>query len=236
MRLLLISDLHANPWALHAVARDAESFDEVLCAGDVVNYGPDPKRTMSWLRSNAAITVRGNHDHAVAFGIDPKASPAKRELSLEMCQWTRDQLDPFESGWLLSLPRRIARNIGGANFVIVHGTPVDPLYDYRLTPDASNELLEELTIGVKADVLLVGHTHLPLIRRHRRFQIVNPGSVGQPLDGDPRAAYAIWDDGEIQLHRVAYDQEELLASISKLPIAQALIADLKKMLRRGSIG
>lgn len=80
--------------------------------------------------------------------------------------------------------------------------------------------------GIKADVLLVGHTHLPVRRLHGSLQIVNPGSVGQPLEGDPRAAYAIWDDGEIALKRVEYDRSELFQSIRALPLPLHHIEDL----------
>ncbi len=186
MRILLISDIHANAWALHAVERDAGEVDQILCAGDTVNYGPRPGAVLDQLRRLNAVTVRGNHDHAVAFAVDPKASPAKQPLALVMRDWTRRQLEANDLGWLLSLKRRLTPQYAGCRFMLVHGTPLDPLYDYRMTPGASDKLLDELTQGVKADVLLAGHTHLPLLRKHRDLTIVNPGSVGQPLDGDPR--------------------------------------------------
>lgn len=87
MRLLIISDIHANPWALSAVASDAGPVDAILCAGDFVNYGPDPAPVISWVRSQGVIAVRGNHDHAVAFNADPKASPTKQLLALAMRDW-----------------------------------------------------------------------------------------------------------------------------------------------------
>ena len=236
MRLLLISDVHANPWALRAIEADAGAVDHILCAGDVVNYGPDPAGAIQWLRDRQAVTVRGNHDHAVAFGVDPKASPAKEELALAMRDWTREQLNPVDMGWLLALQRRLTWDAGGVRFVLVHATPLNPLYDYRLTPSVSDDLMEEIAREVNADVLLVGHTHLPLKRMYGRLSIVNPGSAGQPLDGNPRAAYAIWHDGDLHLWRVAYDQTELLAALGHLSIGEPLREDLKKTIRRGSIG
>ena len=234
MRILLLSDIHANPWALRAVRADAHAAEHTLCAGDSVNYGPDPARVIHWLRNHQAVTVRGNHDNAVAFATDPKASPAKEPLAMAMRDWTRDQLEPADMAWLLARERKLLWEEGGVRFLIVHATPVDPLYDYRLTPDASDSLVAELTRGVKADVLLVGHTHLPLLRKARNLTIVNPGSVGQPLDGDPRAAYAIWEDGEVTLHRVDYDRQAAADALAKLPLNQEIIGKLQTTLWQGA--
>ena len=105
MRILLISDIHANSWALHAVEQDAGPVDQILCAGDTVNYGPRPGAILDRLREREVVTVRGNHDNAVAFAVDPKASPAKQPLALAMRDWTRRQLEPTDFAWLLSLER-----------------------------------------------------------------------------------------------------------------------------------
>jgi diadenosine tetraphosphatase ApaH/serine/threonine PP2A family protein phosphatase len=88
---------------------------------------------------------------------------------------------------------------------------------------------------VIADVVITGHTHLPFMRDYRQIHIVNPGSAGQPLDGDPRAAYATWEDGSLELHRVSYDQTPLLHAIGNLPLEPHLIEDLSNIIRHGSI-
>lgn len=235
MRILIISDVHANIWSLRAVESDAGAVDHILFAGDVVNYGPDPVNCIQWLDAHQVVGVRGNHDHAIAFAADPKASPAKEPLALAMRDWTRDQLDPAQTGWLLKLPRHLDCHVGGAKFVLVHGTPVDPLYDYRLKPDISDSLLNELVGNVQADVLVAGHTHLPLRRSFGKLQIINPGSVGQPLDGDPRAAYAIWEDGMITLKRVEYDRSELFLALGRLPMTRQHIDDLVQTLKQGRL-
>jgi len=231
MRVLIISDVHANLWALRAVVRDAGAVDYALCAGDTVSYGPDPRATLDLLRAQGAIAVRGNHDHAVAFGADPKASPAKQPLALAMRDWTRRQLEAADMAWLARLPLRLTWEIAGTRFVVVHATPRDPLYDYHLRPDAPGSFVREITAGIDADVLVVGHTHWPLLRAHGNLQVVNPGSVGQPLDTDPRAAYAVWEDGKITLRRAEYDQSPVLAALSRLPIDPPLRDALGDMLR-----
>jgi hypothetical protein len=107
MKVLIISDVHANLWALRAVVHDAGPVDYVLCAGDIVSYGPDPRATLDSLRAQAVIAVRGNHDHAVATRADPQASPAKQPLALAMRDWTRSQLEPADITWLTRLPLRL---------------------------------------------------------------------------------------------------------------------------------
>lgn len=231
MKVLIVSDVHANPWALRAVFHDAGPVDYVLCAGDITSYGPDPRATLDSLRARGVIAVRGNHDQAVAFGADPQASPAKQPLALAMRDWTRAQLEPAEIAWLARLPLRLTWELGGTRFAVVHATPRDPLYDYRLRPDASADFVNEVAAGIDADVLVVGHTHWQLLRERVDLQIVNPGSVGQPLDGDPRAAYAVWEDGRITLRRAEYDQSPMLAALGRLPIDPPLRAALGNMLR-----
>jgi predicted phosphodiesterase len=95
--------------------------------------------------------------------------------------------------------------------------------------------LEEITAGIDADLLLTGHTHLPFMRQYRNLLIVNPGSVGQPLDGDPRAAYAVWEDGRVSLHRVLYDQTHCLNALLRLSLSAPIRDQLTATLRAGRI-
>jgi putative phosphoesterase len=235
MRILFVSDLHANPWALDAVLRDASHFDHVVCAGDAANYGPDPAGLLRRLRALDPLAVRGNHDQAVAFGTDPQASPTKQPLALAMRDWTQQQLDPHDLAWLRRRPLRLAWEVAGTRFTVLHATPRDELYDYRLNPQASDEFVRRAVEGVEAGVLVVGHTHYPLLRRVGKLRIVNPGSVGQPLDGDPRAAYAVWHDGEVELRRAAYDPAEAVAALARVPLPPAMRAALARTLQTGEL-
>ena len=235
MRILLISDVHANPWALRAVAEDAGNVDHILCAGDCVTYATRPAEVIAWLREHGAITVRGNHDDAVAFNHHPRAAPAKAHLALTLRDWTQAKLEPAQIQWLARLPLIITWEISGARFVLVHATPPDPLYDYRVTPNAPHSILTETLTGFEADFVLLGHTHLPYVRKHNRMTVVNPGSAGQPLDGDPRAAYAIWEDGEITLHRAEYDQRELIGTLDELALEDDLYCSLRRSFELGKM-
>ncbi len=231
MRILILSDIHANPWALAAVERDAGQVDYIICAGDTVSYGPAPHDTVQWIREHQAIAVRGNHDHAVAFRADPRANPAKQSLALAMRDWTREQLETEDLNWLTRLPVSLHWEIEGIRFAVTHATPLEPLYDYRLTPLLRDAMLDKIIGHIQADVLVVGHTHLPMIRSYDHMLVVNPGSVGQPLDNDPRAAYAIWQDGQITLHRANYEQSQAIQSLQKLPIDRLIVDDLIHILQ-----
>ncbi|HPD29899.1 MAG TPA: metallophosphoesterase family protein [Phycisphaerae bacterium] len=235
MRILILSDVHANPWALAAVERDAGRFDHVICAGDTVNYGPAPSIAVAWLRQHGSITVRGNHDHAVAFHADPKASPAKQPLAMCMRDWTRAQLGPDDMAWLARLPLSLQWEIGGVCFAVTHATPLDPLYDYRLTPQQCDAILDDVAAKVQADVLVLGHTHFPLTRRRGSLQIVNPGSLGQPLDGDVRAPYVLWEDGVVHCRRAEYDLEPVICALRQLPAETIVQDDLVAMLQQATI-
>jgi len=235
MKVLIISDVHANPWALQAVLDEVGPVDRVLCAGDLVNYGPAPRAVLKVLQEQPLLAVRGNHDHAVAYSADPRASPAKQPLALTMREWTHGELAATDLSWLRDLPLRQSCHIAGTRFTLVHATPHDPLYDYRLRAGAGDELIRELTTGIEADILVVGHTHWPLRHTVGALQVVNPGSVGQPLDGDARASYALWQDGTITLHRVEYDVTQAVTALERLPIAAAHRMALAHILRRGQL-
>jgi len=235
MKVLIVSDAHANPWALEAVERDAGPVDHVLFAGDAVNYGPEPRRTIAWLREQGAIAVLGNHDRAVAFTSDPRASASKQALALAMRDWTWSALPYADRMWLERLPVCFTWEAGGTRFVVCHATPRDPLFDYRFTPDAPEALADELLKGVDGDVLVVGHTHLAFVRRCGAIQVVNPGSVGQPLDGDPRAAYALWVDGAVTLCRTAYDVRPVVDALEHIPLSRMNHEALAKTLLTGRL-
>lgn len=235
MRILLISDVHANPWALNAVLSDAGDVDHVIFAGDSVNYGPAPVEALVILRRLEPTVVQGNHDAAVSQGTDPRASPGKQPIALAMRNWTKDQVNSDDLAWLRALPTTDSFTAGKTRFQVVHATPRDHLYDYRLTPRVDQELIREFIDGISASVLVVGHTHLPFVRQFNGITLVNPGSVGQPLDGDPRASYAIWENGHTKLARVHYDRAQALSALDQLPVPVAMIATLQNILLHGKL-
>jgi len=235
MRYLIISDIHSNLAAFEAVLADAGPFDKVWCLGDVVGYGPDPNECVERLRDLPHICVVGNHDWAALGKMDTEDfnPDAKRA-----CLWTREQLSPSNLEYLETLPKSLVEE----DFTLVHGSPRQPIWEYILNPAIAQANFEHFDTRL----CLVGHTHVPIIYRDNPNQagetmipsygsplalgedrlIINPGSVGQPRDGDPRASYAILDsdrersDLTLEYRRIPYPIETTQARMveSGLPV------------------
>lgn len=231
MKVLIISDVHGNFEALEAVAA-AEPHDMVICLGDIVGYGPEPGACVRWVSSRAQLTVQGNHDRALADAVPARSRPRFEWLANAMAPLGEQQLSAGDIAWLRSLPRTAIRKLFGIKFMFVHATPEDPLYQY-LGPD--REGWERALATVDADLVVVGHTHLQFELVVDGKRVINPGSVGQPKDGDPRAAYAVIDQGGVRLKRVAYRIERTVSALEASGAPVAAVAVLSELLRTGRV-
>ncbi|MCA9081434.1 MAG: YfcE family phosphodiesterase [Planctomycetaceae bacterium] len=205
MRILVLGDIHSNWQALSAID---EEFDACLVTGDLVDYGTDPLPCLDWVRRYANAVVRGNHDHAVAQRVTGRGGSGYRRLAAVVRPFHWDVLSPQHLKFLGRLPVTQYLQIGELRFCLVHATPRDPMDEY-LGNDP--EQWRQRLGGVDADFLCVGHSHLPFHLNLEGVQVLNPGSVGQPRDGDPRASYAIIEDGQVEMKRVAYDIDAAVA-------------------------
>jgi len=230
LRILILSDLHANLEALQAIA---EECDELWVLGDLVDYGPDPAAVIELVRRRAALVVRGNHDHAVGFDVDPVCSPAFRAMAEQTRRYSLAVLSEADRAYLRGLPLTAVREVAGVRFHLSHALPSQPLYPY-CGPD-SDRWVEEAE-RVEADVLLTGHTHLPFVRQIGCRLVVNPGSVGQPKHGRVEASYAVWEDGRIELRAAAYDVETTAAKIRAMPQSDVVREQLVPVLCTGRAG
>ncbi len=211
MRILIIADVHANLPALDAVLA-RERADHILFAGDAVGYGPHPNEVVEVLRSLKAVSVMGNHDYAVLTGRTEWFNP----LAAWAIEWTQRTLKKENREWLAGL-RTTERIVAeGKILQIVHGSPRDPLFEY-VFPDTDPRTLRSFLKQTGADILVLGHTHVPFIFEWRGRYVVNPGSVGQPRDGDPRASYVVIDTEtwRIRLRRVKYDVERTVKDMQR---------------------
>jgi diadenosine tetraphosphatase ApaH/serine/threonine PP2A family protein phosphatase len=226
MRVAVISDIHSNLVALEAVLGVIGGVDAIWHLGDTVGYGPEPQAVVDRLRRAGAIGVRGNHDDASGGGrsiefFNPDAYRAE--------EWTRTQIDEPTRLFLAGLPERLVPT--GSAFTLAHGSPRDPIWEYL----DSTEVAAANLPAFDTPYCLVGHTHVPLVFLEMRGAmkrmvvhaggrltlddrrlILNPGSVGQPRDRDPRASYLLIDTdaGHATWHRVEYDIAATQAAIA----------------------
>jgi putative phosphoesterase len=229
MRILLISDVHANWPALQAVA--AEPHDVCLCLGDLVDYGLEPVPCIAWVRDKARYTVRGNHDHAVAQNVTVNGKTGYKFLSGQTRIVTRQRLQEPDLRYLGRLPVTQMVTLDEVRFLLVHASPRDPLDEY-----APNDLefWKRRLERVDADVICVGHTHQPYVLEVGDKLVINPGSVGQPRDGDPRASFAIIDGNQVDLRRAEYPVEETVRSVQESPLADPVKEMLIEVFRTGN--
>jgi len=236
MRVLILSDIHANLTALDAVIEAAGPVDQTWCLGDIVGYGPDPNECINRLRGlTHLICILGNHDAAVIDKIPLEAFNPEARSSI---QWTRTQVSPTNIEWLETLPEWIIVE----DVMLAHGSPRNPVWEYLLDPSTASLNFDHFNTRI----CFVGHTHLPIAYsqngkgkpahwtipvsgetyRPEAKTIINPGSTGQPRDRDPRAAFGIYDSHTQLWHpnRVAYNiraVQERIRSLS-LPLRLAV--------------
>jgi predicted phosphodiesterase len=236
MRILVISDIHANLTALETVIEDAGTVDAVWCLGDIVGYGPDPNECVARVRGLPnLVCLLGNHDAAALSRIPIETFNMDARRSIE---WMQDVLTKESYIFLSQLPESVV----AGQVTLAHGSPRNPVWEYILDLHNANQNLEYFD----TQICMVGHTHLPITYRVdpktnglvwsapnegelvelNTRAIVNPGSVGQPRDHDPRASYGIFypENNGWEIHRVDYDIRAVQKRIraASLPMRHAL--------------
>lgn len=211
MKLLIVADAHANWPALLAVAEQELDADAVVSLGDLVINGPLPAEVVEWTRRRATWSVIGNHDQKVLAALDGAGDDRVTRARVLAVQHARC-LSRKQLRYLRALPDLVRFEFGGAAFTAVHGS-VTSRTTGSLKPETGPLVIRSELDQARTDYLLAGHTHLPVVRTYAGRTLLNPGAVGQPRDGDPRAQYAVWEDGRIELRRAAYDIEETVAAM-----------------------
>ena len=220
MKLGVVSDVHGNRVALQAVLDDMPTVDRLVCAGDVVGYNPCPAACIDRLRD--VPTVMGNHDRAVASGTAFRFN----SMAAAGVEHAREELSETDLDWLRDLPDRRTVADGRVHLVHGHSNDVDH-YTYPSEFDA-----ELLAAADDPALLVLGHTHVQHAERFAEGTVLNPGSVGQPRDGDPRAAYAVVDldafPPDPDLHRVEYDVDRVIEAVEQAGLPSAIGERLRK--------
>ena len=228
MKLVILSDIHGNHDALRALP---EEYDELWVLGDLVNYGPQPGEVVAEVMERASLVVRGNHDHAVACDDDSRWSARYRAMAEATRRHSSSVLSDAQKAYLRGLPLHARAERGGVVFHLTHAMPADPLYG-RHPADAEGWAAE--LKALPADVLLVGHTHVPFLRRVGGKTVLNPGSLGQPRTGAPLANYAVWQDGRFELKSFRYPVETTVEKLRALALPRDVESDLVAILETGS--
>lgn len=233
MKLLILSDIHGNWAALQSVLEAEPGCDKILCLGDLVDYGPEPAVCVGWAmqENGKSLFIQGNHDWGVAWKRDPRSSPPFRLLTASTQVFSIEALSDQMLHFLRALKPIDSFEMFGQRCLACHAAPSDPLFRYLRTGE--KDLADEIAAAGSPDFLFFGHTHWPLFKRIGRTNIVNPGSVGQPKDGDTRAAYAVWKDGKVELRRVDYPIETTVQAYARTPLASSDVESLIAVLRTG---
>ena len=241
MRYAILADIHANLAALTAVLEDIkgkDGVDELWCLGDIVGYGPEPGECIKLLRQYNPVCVAGNHDLGAVGKLELSYfNPA----AAEACQWSAEKLNPVDARYLEDLPKTVQKG----DFLLAHGSPMEPVMEYVM----STSVAEKNFSFFNSQFCLVGHTHVPMAFKqeedsctsialspgiglvmHGHRMIINPGAVGQPRDGDPRASYAIYDsEGHmLRLYRVSYDIRATQDKMMQAGLPISLVTRLEK--------
>jgi len=224
MRLALLADIHGNLPALEAVLHDVDvvGADQVWVAGDLVGYNPWPNEVIQVLKDRKVRAIRGNHDRAALTG----DTSWFNDVAAQAIRWTRIVLTPASVGYLKFLEDRSRVTLPHGTVAMYHGSPRND--DEYVMPWAVDEVLVRMA---RAHFVVLGHTHVPMAFSSRFGTLVNPGSVGQPRDRDPRAAWALLDTatGGVGQRHVSYDIGAVVAAIHKA----SLPAELGERLRWG---
>lgn len=227
MKLLIISDIHGNIEALDAVL-DVE-HDAVVCLGDLVDYGPAPAECIDRIRQAGIYTIMGNHDNAVAYRVDCECGSTYKHLSIATREYTWEQLDDSHIEYLKGLRANMDMTFKNAIVHFTHGSPRS-MYEYILPETPDDEILEMIQ-NMHADVIVVGHSHIPFVRKVDGVTIINPGSVGQSRDKDTRASCAVFDTETqaVKIIRCEYDIDSVCTQIrEKMPHADELVQILER--------
>jgi len=217
--IAVISDVHANLEALEAVLRRVEGV-ELYCLGDMVDYGADPNEVIDALRERGVRSVVGNHDVAALTGDTSLFNPRAAMSS----KWTGSRLTAANKGYLRGLPQEMRLKVEGVEVYFTHGSPDDRLWEY-VDPWTHSDLLGFYLQRARVRLMGLGHTHIPFVWESGDGVVFNPGSVGQPRDGDWRASYASvsldGDNVEVVVNRVEYDYETAASKIRAAGLPQS---------------
>jgi predicted phosphodiesterase len=237
-RIIIFGDLHANWEALLALQQAEPRPDAVFCLGDIVGYGPDPKRCLDAVRAGVTHLVGGWHDRSIGTLAQPdtKVQTGQDELLEASWAYTRSMLSAEDRDYLASLPAAgFMVEVAGTCFYLTRLVPDDTRAETSMLVTMPQARLRELFREVEADIVLLGGPHVPALRQVDGRLIVCPGSLGLPRYGVPDPTFAAWQDGRVQIHHLHYHPQDTIRKLSLLPLAPEHVLQVQSILRTGGL-
>lgn len=230
-RIIIFGDLHANWEALTTLQQTERRPYAVLCLGDIVGYGPDPKPCLDAVRASVSHVIAGWHDRAVGDG------RLHSDDDLLEATWghTRSVLPAADRDYLAALPSELTVEVAGARFHLTRLEPDDLGIETQTLLTVPQARLAERFGSINADVILVGGPHIPAMRQVDGRLIVCPGSLGQPRYGVPDPTFAAWQEGRLQIHHLHYQPQDPARKLGLLPFAPEHVLRLQSILRTGGL-
>ena len=239
MLIALLSDIHGNLPALKAAVIDAKTrgSKQIVCAGDIVGYGPFPNEVCEYLKTNEIRSISGNYDikvlDEIKYGKSAVESLQKKKRELVM--WTAKHLGTPAQRFLRGLPVSLKEELpGGRTLLVVHGSPISNEDD--IYPSITPKGLETKLKNTRPNILVCGHTHIPFVKKISGMLIINCGSTGQSVDGDPRPSYAIISVDEKsasgRIIRFEYDINETIKALKNTSLPKTLQKDFMEGSKR----
>lgn len=225
-RIVIFGDAHANWEALLALQQAEPGPDVIMCLGDVVGYGPDPKRCLDSVRAKVTHLIGGQHDRTIGNG----AAPLEPTLA-----HTWAVLPAADRAYLAALPAELTVMVDGTRFYLTRLTPDDAETETQMLITMPQAQLRERFDAVEADIILLGGPHIPAMRRLDDRLIVCPGSLGQPRYGVADPTFAAWQDGRLQIHHLHYQPEATIRKLALLPLEPEHRLYLQAVLRTGGV-
>jgi predicted phosphodiesterase len=241
MLIAFLSDIHGNLPALEAAFADAKArgADQIVCAGDITGYGPFSDEVCHFLQKQHISTIIGNYDRKVIEVVKqgPSVTAGMKEKKRRILLWTVEHLGAGTRRYLVGLPERLELRLpGGHHLLVVYGSPIS--MDDAIYPSVTQQGLKAKLSDARPDILVCGHTHIPFVKRVNRTLVVNCGSTGHPVDGDPRPAYALVraEQDAVSRGRIVrfeYDRNWTVATIQKTSLPKGLLKDFSEGIKMG---
>ena len=228
-RLVIFGDLHANWEAWLALWQAENNLDALFCLGDVVGYGPDPKRCLDVVRSSVSYAIRGQHDLAIGMG----ETDTESDLLAETWMHAGSVLPAADRQYLATLPDELSVSWAGVRFHLARLNPDNIASETYTLITAPTSQLEARFAHIEADIILLGGAHIPAMRQVNGRLIICPGSLGLPRYGVPDPTFAVWQDGDVRISHLHYHPDQTIQKLSLLPLDPEHRLWLQYVLRTG---